>query len=109
MNLRIVAAVVGMGASAGLTYGPSRGFSESAVSDLTEASDSSDEVWAGFELNKAAFGGESPIEAPLMVTLMERGRNLSDSGNAQTAPEPATLAALGVGAIVLFARKRRRS
>lgn len=106
MNLRIVAAVVGLGFSAGLTHGPSRAISDSAGD--VDSSDSSDKVWAGFELNKAAFGGDSAIGAPPMVTIMERGRNLSDSGSAQAAPEPATLAALSIGALALFAKKRRR-
>ena len=107
MILRIVAAVAGMGLAAGLTYGPSARPSADA-SDEVDSAESSSEAWKGFELNKAAFGVDSAIETPLMVTLMERGRNLSDSDNAQAAPEPATLAALGIGALALFAKKRRR-
>src|SRR5687767_7989343 len=99
MNLRIVAAVLGLGFSAGLTYDPGRsGMAASSVADPVDTSPSkSDSARPEFELNKAAFGGDSAIDTPLMVTLMERGRNLSQTtGDSPAgAPEPATLAALG--------------
>ena|SRR5687767_11212533 len=113
MNLRIVEAVLGLGFSAGLTYDPGRSVAAaSSAKDPVETSDlRANGAWPEFQLNKAAFGGDSAIDTPLMVTLMERGRNLSQTtGDSPAgAPEPTTLAALGAGALAIFARKRRKA